>query len=83
MNTNFQLDEFDLAAEREGAALLRHRYATPARPVTRGDCRRKGLTRGCQAAKDRTTRLQTPLAVRASHGLRLGETSYLQPLRAE
>ena len=75
-----QYDDVDMAAEREGLAIAAHRRMTCQRPVTRGDCKRKGLVRGCQAAKDRTRSLATPLAVKVSHGIKLGDRHRLSRL---
>jgi hypothetical protein len=80
MQTNYSWDELDAAAEREGMMIAAHRRATPARPVTRGDCKRKGMVRGCQAAKDRMSGLNANLAVKVSYGLRLGSRARLSGL---
>jgi hypothetical protein len=66
----------DFDAEREANAILAHRFMTPRRGPTRGDARRKGLVRGCDAGKRRVTPIQASFAVKASHGV-----SVLKPLR--
>jgi hypothetical protein len=82
MQTNYSWDELDAAAEREGMMISAHRRMTPARPVTRNDCNRKGLIRGCQAAKDRMRTMQATVAVKVSYGIKLGERARLSGLKA-
>jgi hypothetical protein len=63
-NDNYSWDAIDEAAMVEGLATRYHRhmvietreaiYGTRnARPITKGDCKRRGMVRGCQAAKNR------------------------------
>lgn len=82
MQTNYSWDAIDAAAEREGMMIAAHRRMTPDRQVTRGDCKRKGLVRGCQAAKDRMRTMQANIAVKVSFGIKLGERARLSGLRA-
>jgi len=82
MQTNYSWDELDAAAEREGMMIAAHRRMAPDRQATKSDCKRKGMVRGCQAAKDRMRTMQANLAVKVSYGIKLGERARLSGLRA-
>lgn len=64
-----ELDAFDLQADAEGKAIHHHRRMRRetmedlgiGRRVTKGDCKRKGLVRGCRAAKGRMGMLEVPV----------------------
>jgi hypothetical protein len=53
MNNKYSWDAIDEAAMSEGASIRRHNQLRIGRPVTKGDCRKKGMVRGCIGAKAR------------------------------
>lgn len=85
-----ELDAFDLQADAEAKAIGRHRKMRREtmedlgmiRKVTKGDCKRKGLVRGCRAAKQRMGSIEVPIGQMVSGGP-LTRTMRLSEMRRE